>query len=211
MSIPVLVPTGNEFCRLVLGEEFITPKEIAKASNLQYSDEKIEFFDQNLPSTDAVRWCKENNFLIIAGPPTPLSLLEVSALPYPLGFRGGLPTEKEGAFIRNEKVLTRWHALRKPVCHPYGNVTETLSPVECVPTCVEVAWCITVYKAVRETILLSHEYARTVSTSSKGLIAQFGLYAAGGYAVITGDDHDVASNVMPAVRADLLLPWGKKA
>lgn len=74
------VQLDYDLARSILGQDFISPKEIAKARNVTYSDEQLAQAAATLPSQEVPQWFRDHNFFLIAGPPSEKSLLEVREL-----------------------------------------------------------------------------------------------------------------------------------
>ena len=97
-----------------------------------------------------------------------------------------------------DKVDTRWIMLRKePVAGStsknWSEQQALLSDAEVTPNVAEVVWCVTTYKAVRNTYLLPDVYVRTSSLGSDGdrvYVSSFGAKALRVHRC--GDDHRYA-------------------
>ena len=63
--------------REILGSDFISPWEIADARQYPYSVAQIAELKRTLPDTDLVEWLKQNDYMLMTGPPEKLSLAEV--------------------------------------------------------------------------------------------------------------------------------------
>lgn len=161
----------------ILGADFITPEEVAKACpGIVYTDEQIAALASTLPSADVLRWCKDNDYAVMPAPPTAMSLLEVHVLvvgkPKPAGFwfQYG-PWYMDERFALHVKTQFGWLAIRKtPVpdstsrgSHDQGNC---LSDVESVPNAVQMTWFITTYFAVRGVTLFVDTLVRTSSLAN---------------------------------------------
>ena len=57
------------FARSVLGDDIISPFNIAPVWNLSYSEEQIQYLAKTFPSEDMLHWCKANNYALIVSPP----------------------------------------------------------------------------------------------------------------------------------------------
>lgn len=186
----VAAPTGYDLARTILGQDFITPEEIASARGLTYTGEQLAAFADTFPSEEVIRWCQANNFMLIVGPPNPLSLLEIRDLKpeYFYSKTGGWYAEEKQRFSRDQKVRPAWLALRKePVSGSTSKTWEEqialLSGVEYVPNDAEVEWALTTYKAVRDVYLLSNIYVRTSSLDSDGCHVRVGRFDGCGFRV----------------------------
>jgi hypothetical protein len=153
----------------ILGKDFISPEEIAEShQEVVYTNAQLAKFNNTVPSQQVLSWCRENNYMVVAGPHQSLSLLEVRALwkDYFHMEKGGWYAKQE--FAEMDKVETNWIMLRKgPVPESFGlNWREQLallSTEEIVPNIAEVAWCAIAYNAVLGMNLLANIFVRTAS------------------------------------------------
>lgn len=178
--------------REILGDDFLAPEEIASARGLAYSEEQIAELKQTLPNKETLEWLRRNDFMLVAGSPRDMSLLDVRELE-----RGYFYSKTEGwyanqseAFARNEKVTCRWYMIRKGIVpnstsKTWGEQQELFSDLETAPMAVELVWALTCYKAVRDVYLLGNVYARTSSVDSYGSLVRVGLF--GGDGLDVGD------------------------
>ena len=157
----------------ILGKDFITPEEVSKSRGLTYSEDQLAKFGDTLPSQEVLVWCRDNGYMVVAGPNKPMSLLEVREMKsrYFYSKSGGWYSDQK--FARNDKADTRWIIVRKePVPESTSKTWDEqqalLSDVEITPNAAEVVWAITTYKAVRDIYLLSNIYVRTSSLDSDG-------------------------------------------
>ncbi len=186
--------------REILGDDFIAPEEIAEARGLAYTDEQIKELGSSLPSQEVLEWCRDNDCMLVAGPPKAKSLLDIRDLErdYFYSKRGGWYADEAEAFARNDKVYCRWLIIRKT---PVENSTNKnwdeqqalLSDVEITPNIAELVWALTTYKAVRDIYLLPSLYVRTSSVDSVGSRVYVGIFDRHGLCVVLlwiDDDRD---------------------
>lgn len=163
-----------DLARHILGNDFISPKEVMSARDgVVYTDKQLTQFGETVPSQEVLEWCRDNGYMLVAGPNRPMSLLEVRALRKDYFYSKEVGWYAEQAFARNDKAETRWIMLRKePVPQStsknWNEQQALLSDDEVTPNVAEVAWCVTTYKAVRNTYLLPSFYVRTSSLDSGG-------------------------------------------
>jgi hypothetical protein len=164
---------GADRARLILGDDFIFPDEIAEARGLSYVEDQIRQLADTIPSEDILRWLKENNFCLLPGPPQPMSLLDVRSLESKLFYSesGGWYIDQK--FAKNDKANCEWLAIRKdPVSNSTHKTWEEqltlLSKEERVPNAGEMSWFITTYYKVRNVRLFESIYVRTSSVDSGG-------------------------------------------
>ncbi len=161
--------------RATLGGDFISPEEITEARGVSYTDDQIAELERTLPNHETLEWLRDNNFMLVAGSPQAMSLLDIRDLErsYFYSKQGGWYVETNEVFVRNDKVSCRWLMIRK---EPVANSTRKtwdeqqrlLTECEMVPNIAEVAWCLTCYKAVRDVYLLGDICVRTSSVDRDG-------------------------------------------
>lgn len=175
--------------RTILGKDFISPEDIMKSrKGVVYTDDQLSWFGDTVPSQEVLEWCRDNGHMLTAGPNRSMSLLEIRSLKkdYFYSKEGGWYAEQ--AFAQNDKVETRWIMLRKePVpqstSKTWGKQQTLLNENEVTPNAAEVVWCLTTYKAVRNTYLLPSVDARTSSVDSVGHRVNVGIFDRHGLSV----------------------------
>jgi len=184
----------------ILGKDFITPEEVSKSRGLTYSEDQLAKFGDTLPSQEVLVWCRDNGYMVVAGPNKPMSLLEVREMKsgYFYSKSGGWYSDQK--FARNDKADTRWIVVRKePVpdstSKTWSEQQALLSDVEVTPNTAEVVWAITTYKAVRDIYLLPNIYVRTSSVVSGGARVSVGLFVDEGLDVFYWDGDIRYSNI----------------
>ena len=186
--------TSNyDLARTILGKDFISPEQIAKSCKLVYTDEQLATFGDTLPAQDVLEWCRENGYILVAGPPRAISLLEIRDLQpnYFYSKQGGWYAESKEVFSRRDRAATAWIMLRKESVpesqrKSWDKQQTLLSEFEIVPNAAETAWAITTYKAVRGVYLLPNVYVRTSSLDSVGDRVSVGGFDEGGLSVGNG-------------------------
>ncbi len=159
----------------ILGDDFITPEEIAKARGVVYSPEQIESLANTILPEDTLRWCRDNGYAIMAAPPAAMSLIEVRSLhaDHFYSKTGGWYTGDKEKFSRDDKTTPGWLAIRKDIVPKsasknWNEQHALLSGVEYVPNAAEMSWFVTTYFEVRGIRLLERIYVRTSSLDSGG-------------------------------------------
>lgn len=173
---PVEAPDLYLCARLILGKDFIPAEEIGPARKLTYSTDQRAMFAAALPCEKELGWLRDNDCILVAGPPRPTCILEIRDMnpSYFYAKTGGWYAGDCEKFSRTNRAYVEWLGLRKgPVPGSVGeNWSKQLgllvSGVERVPNVAEAAWGVTTYKAVRGIYLLKGIFARTCSVSSGG-------------------------------------------
>lgn len=185
------LPEGHELARLILGDDYITPEEVANAYGTSYTDEQLEHFADTLPDTQTILWLRANGYMLIAGPPTEMNLLEVWELDNKLFYSKteGWWSESNQTFSREDKVACgEWLAIRKDevpnsFSKTWKEQQDLLGEDEHVPNAPEVSYAVTAYFKARDIYLLRGKYVRTSSVSADGDRVYVGLFDGGGLSV----------------------------
>jgi len=161
------------------------PDEIAEARGLSYSEAQLKRLAGMLPSEDVLRWCKANNYAVMACPPKPMSFLEVRVLNPEIFYSKSGGWYVDQAFAEGDKTGFGWLAIRKDVVPKSlnKNLDEQLSLLareEFVPNAGEFSWFITTYYEVHGVRLFGRTYARTSSVASGGIRVHVGYLDSGG-------------------------------
>ncbi|OGL87268.1 hypothetical protein A3I40_02215 [Candidatus Uhrbacteria bacterium RIFCSPLOWO2_02_FULL_48_12] len=186
-------PNNEELARQILGDDIVFPEDIAAAGGLFYADEQLQRFIDTIPSEEALRELKANNFALVAGPSKPMSLLEVrdaDSGPFYTKTEGWYSNVNE-KFAMNDRAPTEWLAIRKePVLNStnrrWNEQLGLISVNERVPNAGEMSWFITTYFKVRGVRLFASVYARTSSVDSSGVRVCVGGFGADGLCVSSG-------------------------
>jgi hypothetical protein len=169
--------------RTMLGENFISPREVMLARNIVYTHKQFSLFDDTAPQPATIEWCRDNGFILIPGPNRPMSLLEIRDL-NPEYFSKRFFYERDwlpdvAPFAHDDKVGVGWLAFRKEAIFGsdmkgWEDQLSLVSRGESVPNIAEVAWCIATYKAVRGIRLYPNVFVRTSSIDTRGSRACIG-------------------------------------
>ena len=180
------VTPNYDLARTILGKDFISPEEITKSRGVVYTKDQLAKFGETLPSQEVLVWCRDNGYMVVAGPNKPMSLLEIRDLKseYLYSKTGGWYAESKETFSRNDKADTRWIMVRKePVAESASETWDEqqalLTEVEVTPNAAEVVWVVTTYKAVRGVYLFPNVYVRTSSLGSGGYRVYVGCQGSG--------------------------------
>ena len=174
--------SGYELAKTILGKDFISPEDVMNSrKGITYTDEQLAQFGETVPAQEILQWCRDNNFMLVAGPNRPMSLLEIRTM------KNGYFYSKEGGwyayqkFAQSDKVETKWYMIRKDIVpestsRNWKEQQALISNVETVPNSAEFTWAITTYKAIRGVCLFVGIYARTSSLDSDGDHVYVGIF-----------------------------------
>lgn len=163
-----------DHARILLGDDFIPPEEVKdNRSGIDYSQEQLNQFQDTMPSIDVLMWCRDNNYILVAGPPKEMSILETFDLQPEYFFWKDRSRYTNRKFVPIDKVGTGWILLSREPVHDSIKATwehqqALLRDFETIPNATELIWCITTYKAVRNTYLLPTNFVRTSSRDLDG-------------------------------------------
>ena len=184
------VITVYDRSRQILGDDFISPDEVAEArKSVSYCPEQLRHLEATLPSEEILKWCKANNYAVVAGPPTPRGLLDTWSLNAQLFYsktqQSSWYWNDNQKFSRDDQASCNWIAIRKDIVPDstsknFGKQQKLLSKEEQVPNAVEFSWFVTTYAEVRKVRLFSNVYARTLSVSAFGYHVHLGYFGSDG-------------------------------
>lgn len=196
---------NEDAARLILGDDIVFPDEIAEARGLSYSEDQLRHFAETLPSEEMLSTLRANNFALVAGPPQPMSLIDVRQT------ESGLFYSKTGGwyegqkFARDDKAPTDWLAIRKePVPgstnRNWSDQLGLIKAEERVPNAGEMCWFVTTFFKVRGVRLFGSVYVRTSSVDSFGRRVYVGFFVSVGLDISSywDDCHNVYIGVASA-------------
>ncbi|MFA5358220.1 MAG: hypothetical protein WC310_00145 [Patescibacteria group bacterium] len=185
--------TGKQvykLARAILGNDFITPEEVAKTRGITYTEEQLRQFSNTLPKVEVLQWLREHGYMLVPGPANPIALLDIRVMnaTYFYSKEGGWYANDSEKFSRDDKAAVKWLAVRKDIVpdstsKTWEEQTVLLSSDEYVPNAGEFAWAITTYYAVRGIYLFPGLYARTSSVGSDGGRVDLGDFGSSGLRV----------------------------
>ena len=194
------LPEGHELARLILGNDYITPEEVATAYDVGYTDEQFEHFADTLPDMDTILWLRINGYMLIAGPPKDMNLLEVRELNNQLfyskmkGFYAKDNQSYEFATIQTDVVKAgEWLMINKgEYQNSFNKIWDEqkclLAEIERIPNVSEVGYAVTAYYKIHKIYLLPFYRVRTSSVSKDGYHVEIGKLCGNGLEV--GDYKD---------------------
>ena len=191
------LPEGHEMARFILGDDYITPEEVATTYGVGYTDEQLENFANTLPDAQTILWRRINGYMLIAGPPTELNLLEVRELDNKLFYTEteGWYAESNQKFAQDDKVVAgEWVSIRKEevpnsFSKTWRKQLKLITEDEHVPNAPTVSYAVTAYYKVRDIYLLSDKCVRTSSVSADGNHVCVGDHDTGGFCINHYRDH----------------------
>ncbi len=182
--------------RTIMGGDFISPDEVEEARKVTYRNDILRNFVKTLPSKEKLEYFKSRNFVLMPGPPIPMSVWDIYVLNPELcpsvqyRFSGG-----EYKSVHDDKIKPRWLAIRK--CVYYKTIGKTWEaqvamkhPHEFyIPNAPEALWELTTYRETRGEWLMKEEYSMTTSTfCSKDQHISVGYTEGGKVNIICHDD-----------------------
>jgi hypothetical protein len=189
----ITTPDIYTCARTILGPDFISPEEIAVARDLVYADEQLGYLHPTIPNQMDLEWCRDNGMVLVAGPPTAMTILDVRAVHAGFFFMKG-PDQDDGdwyddaseKFTKTDKVeALTWIAFRKePVedslSKNWSEQQVLVAEPMTIPNAAEATWVLTTYKAVRNVNLLDCLYVRTSSVRADSRCVSVGDFDAVG-------------------------------
>lgn len=180
--------------RSILGKDFISADQIMTSRGVTYTEDQLIALGKSLPDKATLEAIRDAGMMLVAGPPTAMSMLDIRTLNPDYFYSKGPDQDDEGwydnaseKFAKTDKVEARsWLALRKePVDDSLGKNWEEQKALVAeplyVPNAAEATWCLTTYKAVNDVYLLEGEiYVRTSSLVSDGGRVNVGRFDAEG-------------------------------
>lgn len=186
----IAVQTFSDYdsARLILGDDFITPKEVMEARGLTYSQEQLDHLIETLPHEDVLHSLKNDGYMLLPTSPEALSVLDVRNINNQLFY-----SKTEGWYAKSKHVFSRqdktpagtWIAIRKDVVpnsmiKNWSEQQSLISNDEYIPNAAEFTWALTTYKEVRGVYLMGSIYARTASVDADGYHVCVGRFDADG-------------------------------
>jgi len=182
------LPEGHELAHLILGDDYISPEEVANAYGVSYTEDQLKHFGDTLPDEKTLQWYRTHGYMLVAGPSTELNLLEVRELDNKLFYSKteGWYAENKHTFAREDKVACgEWLAIRKDevpnsLRKTWKEQQDLITEVEHVPNASEVSYAVTAYFKVRGIYLFRGKYVRTSSVSAGGGRVSVGVFVEDG-------------------------------
>lgn len=175
----ILTGTGSndlEAAKAILGADFIRPQELHRQwKAIYYHPEQIQQLLDTMPEAKTLRHLQKNDFVLLPGPPRPFSLLDILKLePSLFDELNDVSWEtgswKDEWWAKDEKVSFGWLALRKFIDpelfdKSLSSQLAQLSSDRRVPSAMELAWGLNVYRLLRGGLLFHGYHGRTQTKS----------------------------------------------
>ncbi len=155
------VPKGYELAILILGDDFISPEEVTTTYGISYTEDQLKNLGETLPDEKTLQWYRSHGYMLVAGPPTEMNLLQIRDLDNQLFYsktEGWYSKDRE-KFARNDKVSAgKWLAIRKEAVpnsfsKNWSEQQELITENEYVPNASEVSYAVITYFKVRNIYL----------------------------------------------------------
>lgn len=167
----------GQYCwlgRVILGRDFISPKEVARTLSIDYTDNELNHLQKTLPDERILHWYRNNGYLLIAGPPRDLNLLEIQKFQKKIIHYGEchpwLFIEDNEEFPKSDTVkANRWIAIKKQAYSfdkTWEEQQKVIPKTDYIPNVAEVSFAFITYYRVRGVHLLNDCYVRTSSIST---------------------------------------------
>lgn len=192
------MPINYDRARSILGDDLITPEEIATARGITYSAAQLQQFADTLPAAEELQWLRQDDYILVPGPATPQGLLDIRAMHTAHFYtkEDGWYANADQTFSRNDKANVQWFKVPKAIyltvsLNKSWDEQVAMIPEDCyILNATELAWVVTTYHAVRGIYLLP-DHARTSSVSADGGHVGLGRFDSRGLIVGICFDHRV--------------------
>ncbi len=170
------LPEGEDTARLILGDDYLSPEDVAKAYGWSYTDEQVANFTETFPYIEMVMWLRFNGYMLVATPPNDSNFLQVCGFDNKVFYYKTecWYVEDKEEFARNDVVKAgEWLMVRKEMypgsrSRTWKEQQNLLNEVEHVPNVPEMAYAVTAYHKVHGVNLLKGVYVRTSSVDADG-------------------------------------------
>ncbi len=192
--------------RYLLHDRYITPQQITSSfgPQFEYSAEQLEMLNHALPSLERLQWLADNNWLLIPGPPRPLTLADMKAEAVLLLYRGSSRKQQDNKdwflqdvqrFAVEETVSCRWllvpRSLRlngsKDQELDWQVLAQPQEPHQLFLSAVEVAWVLSAFKIAVGRRLIREQLVATTSQTDDGQTVWIGKFWHFGFHLYAAD------------------------
>ncbi len=162
--------------RFILGNDFISPEEVARVYGFSYTEDQLAHFADTLPDFETLMWLRTNGYMLVAGPNEDLNLFGVRALDcllfYPHDDYECWYIDEKQIFSRTDIVRGgQWLMLRKEGVpnsrsKRWSEQSKLVALPEYIPNVAEVSYGVTAYQKVRGVCLLKDHRFYTSSVNA---------------------------------------------
>lgn len=160
--------------RSILAGDFLSPEDIQHKLDVRYSGDDIALLEKGLPNEYKLKQSRDQGVMLIAGPSKPMTLANICSLAvnsfggkeylWPICHRDPFGTDQ---------VQPGWMLLRKePFAESERKTWEQMCSLvnepRFIPNVAQIAWAITVFKAVHGVFLFPEDYVVTSSSRAPG-------------------------------------------
>ncbi|MDP3988977.1 MAG: hypothetical protein Q8P93_01960 [bacterium] len=200
-------PECYNLARLILGDDYITP------TGVHYTKNQLQHFVDTMPDVQTILWLNANGYMLVAGPPREMNLLEVRGFDNKLFYSmaEGWYAGDNQTFAKNDKVSAgEWLAIRKEevpgsFSKTWKEQQDLITEVEYVPNASEVSYAVIAYFRVCGIYLLRGKYVRTSSVSLNGSHVDVGDFDGGGLNISSDWDYGRSDGIGIASARKLTL------
>lgn len=191
------VTDGEKIARLILGDDYLSPRDVVKVHGFCYSRDQKTNLAVTVPDLETLLWLRARGGMLVATPSADQSLLQLCELDDPIFCqkKKSWITKPRHTFSREDVVKAgQWLMLLKG---PYPqsknalweNQRVLLSIAEYIPNAAEVHYAINTYYKVRGVDLLKEVSVRTSSVTDGDGHVVVGSIGADGPSVVDSLDY----------------------
>jgi len=167
------LPEGEDLFRLILGDDFVSPEEVAEVYGWEYSEQQRVNLTDALPEFEALLRLRLKGCIVVATPPVEYTLMELRELDHSIISRKSSRwfIEENQRFSREDTLkAASWLVFRKePLPNPRRAWWDELTDEDVsVPNAPEAAYGGATYNKVRKGKLREAAYTATSSVAANG-------------------------------------------
>ena len=208
------VTDGEKIARLILGDDYLSPRDVVKAYGLCYSGDQKTSLAVTVPDLETLLWLRAEGCILVATLTTEYNLLQLCEIDNPVFCRKGDSwfAKPRHTFSREDVVQSgQWLVFRKGA-YPGSNnglweeQSNLLTEVEYVPNVAEVVYAVQTYYKARGIDLLKEVSVRTSSITAHDGRVFVGSIGADGPSVCDfwDDGHKENLGVSSALKLNLV-------
>lgn len=202
-------PRNYQLARNILGDDFISPVQTVEAHGYTYTRDQLANFIASMPSKAELIWLRDNNYMLVAGPPVSLNLREIASVNIHLFTKREDPwfIQRPFGFSHHDMIRGgRWLKLRKDEApdtksKDSNDQFRLLSEIEYVPNAAEVCYGLVTFSKVRGVRLFGDIRVRSSSIYDHSHMVRIGPFTENGIVIDHHPSEDTCSNTAaPAAR-----------